>query len=57
MFYQETQQCVSGQENKRCMAHNCVIYWYCKVTEFSLLYLQTTKPISAKFICSIFCLT
>ena len=37
---QDTQYCASGQENKRRVAHKCVIYWYHEVAKFSLPYLQ-----------------
>ena len=40
VYNQDTQLCVSDQENNRCMAHKCVIYWYCKVAKFSLPYHQ-----------------
>ena len=38
--YQDIRSCVSALENEKNAAHKCVIYWYRKVVEFSLLYLQ-----------------
>ena len=32
--------CQRPRKQKRRAAHKCVIYWYCKVAKFSLLYLQ-----------------
>ena len=39
-----------AKKTKEDVTHKCVIYWYHKVAKFSLLYFQTTKPISNKFI-------
>ena len=54
-YHQDTWSCVSGQENKRCMTHRCVIYWYHKVAKFSLLQLQI--PCQFLIYLYIFCLT
>ena len=32
--------CQQPRKQKRCVAHKCVIYWYCKLAKFSLPYLQ-----------------